>query len=614
MTITWVGMTRQHYQPGRPGPIRAIVIHATAGSSPGDLAWLRQGGDEQRPVSCHYYIDKSGKVSQLVKDEDTAWHAGVSRWTIDGQVVTDLNSVAVGIELENLNTGRDPYPEAQVAAAVALTRELAQRHTIPREQLVRHLEISPGRKTDPAGFPWASFVAQVYPAQPAAPADPQAQLHARMLDLAYRVAGGGLPTGWPLLDAARRQNLGMPIAVISGAVAAPVAGSAQDDRERPVTLVGQPPLLVEVFARDLLYAPVVGSGDTPVPASQIQRLGETPAGPLRDALLNLLFRTADPVNGFQPSWAFHQHYIPYADVLGVPIGPNHQLTVGTQSYACQHFALDTLCSPVNAWQTIYHLSELTHAHPDLTQPQADELRRALRDDLYRARTGRRYDPAALLTSQAEARQLGAPLGQPELVTIGATSYLLMPFARDVLACRLPAPDWTLDRPLPANAQLTSLLAPAQADTLLSYLAPSRLLRRLRPQQIALLGASSPQPVVLDVAATACGQRPRRSPAPDNIHIAATAGPIGADFHATASQTRWHYYIDRTGAVYRLCDEAYLVAASPADDGAIIIAVEGDPAAARPDQRAALVWLVRALATVLGIPPAGVQARQTVRSS
>lgn len=157
-----VPMTCEHLTRGRQhGPVQALVIHATAGRYPGDLKYLRQGGTAAKPVSVHYYIDRAGTISQLVADFDTAWHAGASRWRgleVDGS----LNAVSIGVELENLNTGRDPYPAAQIAALVALARHLVSAHHIARENLVRHLDIAPGRKTDPAGLDWPAFVAQVY--------------------------------------------------------------------------------------------------------------------------------------------------------------------------------------------------------------------------------------------------------------------------------------------------------------------------------------------------------------------------------------------------------------------------------------------------------------------
>lgn len=179
--ITWLGMTRARVSPGRPlGPPRVLVIHATAGTSPGDLRWLRQGGGDPPllPVSCHYYLDKAGGITQLVRDEDTAWHCGPSAWTVDGRPVSGsyrgvarLNWLSLGIELSNKNTGVDPYPDAQIAAAVALARHLVARFAIPQAQLVRHLDIAPDRKTDPRNFPWEAFVSAVFaPAPPAGPA------------------------------------------------------------------------------------------------------------------------------------------------------------------------------------------------------------------------------------------------------------------------------------------------------------------------------------------------------------------------------------------------------------------------------------------------------------
>lgn len=160
--INWVGMTRDHYGTGRTKPIRCLVMHATAGVSPSDLEWLRKGGSTAYPVSIHYYIDKSGRISQLVREEDTAWHAGTSSWAIDGAYVSGLNKWSIGIELSNMNNGRDAYSPEQLASAVFLARDIVTRRDIPRSQLVRHLDISPRRKTDPAAFPWFSFAENVY--------------------------------------------------------------------------------------------------------------------------------------------------------------------------------------------------------------------------------------------------------------------------------------------------------------------------------------------------------------------------------------------------------------------------------------------------------------------
>lgn len=617
MEITWVGMTRKHYQAGKPGRVRAIVIHATAGRHPGDLAWLRKGGDERRPVSCHYYIDKSGRISQMVQDDDIAWHAGVSRWKIDGRTRDNINTVSIGIELENFNTGRDPYPEAQVAAAAELTTMLVSRYDVPREQLVRHLDVSPGRKTDPAGFPWQAFVERVYATIPATPVDPAERLRTLMIDLAYRAAGSALPAEWPLHEAARRFNLGMPVALITGSTTA--GRNAQDDLDRAVRLAGHPPMLAEVYARDLLYASAGTTDDTPPPPNQVRRLSSTPGSSLREALLGMLFRAADPVNGFQPTWAFHQYFLAHADRLGVPIGPSHRLVLGPrQTFVCQHFALDSLCSPVGSWKTIYRLSELSNDLPDLKAPTAAVLRRALLDDLYRARTGRRYDPAALLIAHAERHNLGAPLGRPEVVVVAGEPYLLMPFALDLLACRLPEVDWPLDRPLPSGTPVISLenTNPTQGSLGL-LLGNSRLLQRLGltrskaellPDQTASaapLGQPSLQPVVLDLSSTIAKGRRRTQTTPDQLLIIPTTGPATLDLQDEAERARWHYYVDTAGSIYRLRDEIYRAEAAEGlavSERAVVVAVEGNPARAAAPQRGALSWLIRALAATLHIPP------------
>lgn len=138
--------------------ITMLVLHATAGSLQSSLAWLC---NPKSLVSCHYLIGTTGQIYQLVPDTRCAWHAGVSAW--DG--ITAVNPRSIGIELENANTGTDPYPSAQYAALVTLTRTLLLAHPILAARIVRHLDIAvpKGRKSDPAGFDWQRYLADVTP-------------------------------------------------------------------------------------------------------------------------------------------------------------------------------------------------------------------------------------------------------------------------------------------------------------------------------------------------------------------------------------------------------------------------------------------------------------------
>jgi hypothetical protein len=159
LTIENVPMTREALTRGRKyGPARMIILHATAGTWPGDYEWLRQGGAVNNPVSTHYLISPDGRrVVQFVSDYDTAWHAGQSTWVVDGEMRSGLNDWSIGIELSNLNRPSTPHSDAQLTAAAELCRILVARFNIPIDQLVRHVDVSPGRKTDPVALPWPNF-------------------------------------------------------------------------------------------------------------------------------------------------------------------------------------------------------------------------------------------------------------------------------------------------------------------------------------------------------------------------------------------------------------------------------------------------------------------------
>lgn len=161
MNIIWYPAQPGSYTvPASPRRIDMIVMHSTGGVKSGDL-WTLSGRDRRHLVSVHYYVTKLGEIYHLVHDKDIAWHAGVSAW--EGE--SDCNRFSIGIELENLNTGSDPYPQAQIDAVLWLVTMKVQQYRIPQARLVRHAQIAipPGRKLDPVNFPWDRFVADVYP-------------------------------------------------------------------------------------------------------------------------------------------------------------------------------------------------------------------------------------------------------------------------------------------------------------------------------------------------------------------------------------------------------------------------------------------------------------------
>jgi N-acetyl-anhydromuramyl-L-alanine amidase AmpD len=135
--------------------IDCVVLHATAGTLAGTLAWFANPASQ---VSSHYVVAKDGDVYQMVEEQDRAQHAGAS----DFQGRTSFNTCSIGIEIVNLNNGSDPYPPEQFEAMVDLTLYLVQKYNVQRQWIVTHAEISTAGKTDPRGFPVEQLVTRLY--------------------------------------------------------------------------------------------------------------------------------------------------------------------------------------------------------------------------------------------------------------------------------------------------------------------------------------------------------------------------------------------------------------------------------------------------------------------
>jgi N-acetyl-anhydromuramyl-L-alanine amidase AmpD len=109
-------------------------------------------------ASAHYIISRTGRIVQLVKNEDRAWANGIVQkpsWTLyDG---TNPNAYTISIEHEAL-TGDDGLTEEQYQASLWLHLKLIREHSIPvdREHIIGHYQIdSVDRPKDPGdAFPW----------------------------------------------------------------------------------------------------------------------------------------------------------------------------------------------------------------------------------------------------------------------------------------------------------------------------------------------------------------------------------------------------------------------------------------------------------------------------
>ncbi len=105
-------------------------------------------------VSAHFTIGKDGSIVENVSTFARAWHAGVSK---DKEGRQNVNNFSVGIELVNLNNGKDPYPEKQVLSLRYLILALKRRFPLKYVTSHEYIAVPQGRKTDPLGFPWKSL-------------------------------------------------------------------------------------------------------------------------------------------------------------------------------------------------------------------------------------------------------------------------------------------------------------------------------------------------------------------------------------------------------------------------------------------------------------------------
>ena len=104
-------------------------------------------------VSSHYLISRTGKIIQLVKDNNIAWHAGISNWF----KFKNLNKNSIGIELENKGHqyGYQAFPSKQIVQLIKILKILKRKFKIKNINITGHSDIAPKRKIDPGEkFPW----------------------------------------------------------------------------------------------------------------------------------------------------------------------------------------------------------------------------------------------------------------------------------------------------------------------------------------------------------------------------------------------------------------------------------------------------------------------------
>ncbi|TGW14594.1 N-acetylmuramoyl-L-alanine amidase [bacterium NHP-B] len=173
---------RNHWEtPASPRAITHLILHSTQVDARTTTQFFT-APQKQTRVSAHYAITQQehhsnpkanipeGCLVQFVRDEDIAWHAGVSSW----RGVSALNACSLGIEYVNPSTSRHPQPwsllpyqqtpdgytwytygDTQMEVSIQLINALITRYDIPPTHILAHGDIAPTRRMDPGPlFPW----------------------------------------------------------------------------------------------------------------------------------------------------------------------------------------------------------------------------------------------------------------------------------------------------------------------------------------------------------------------------------------------------------------------------------------------------------------------------
>ena len=130
--------------------IDGIVLRATsdAGDEARSLSWLCS--PESR-ASSHLLVNRAGRVTRLVGDQQRAWHAGFVQW----RGASEVNSVTLGIAIANRNDG-EPYTDEQYGRVAAIVAHYC-RQGLSLDDVVSHGEFVASRDADPLGWDWERF-------------------------------------------------------------------------------------------------------------------------------------------------------------------------------------------------------------------------------------------------------------------------------------------------------------------------------------------------------------------------------------------------------------------------------------------------------------------------
>ncbi|GGS13891.1 N-acetylmuramoyl-L-alanine amidase [Streptomyces humidus] len=137
----WVAASEANFRwADRPDDygVDMVVVHVTQG----DLgSAVKAFEDPGHKAAAHYIVGKDGRVTQMVRELDVAYHAGNRSY----------NERSVGIEHEGFVDRPKDFTDAMYAASARLAAAVCRRYGIPvdREHIIGHVEVPGTDHTDP---------------------------------------------------------------------------------------------------------------------------------------------------------------------------------------------------------------------------------------------------------------------------------------------------------------------------------------------------------------------------------------------------------------------------------------------------------------------------------
>ena len=158
------------FKKGRGGSVRGVVLHNIRTSDPYGkppnytdpikfMQWCENG---KLNASAHYFVFPDGKIVQMVRDADKAFHTVNRDRKKSASIIS--NTHAIGIEAvitTSTHAGWYQKNPGQRSALIKLVKWLCTQYNIPKDfnHIVGHVHADSGRRSDPGKrFPWKGFL------------------------------------------------------------------------------------------------------------------------------------------------------------------------------------------------------------------------------------------------------------------------------------------------------------------------------------------------------------------------------------------------------------------------------------------------------------------------